>query len=265
MKVFLICCYFVFLAAAGRVRRLIGGGDAQPGSWPWLGSLQKQLSGSFIHLCSVSIMNDNWALTAGHCVDNTSFPLSGYKLRFGVKNPTATSPDQQDVGISNIIIHPQWSRRGYGEPNDLALLNFDQTLTFNEGTQPALFNISTSSTTPPESDINDCYLAGWGAEKDVNWTVPDSLQQASTRVIPLADCHKFLSSIQPQQLCAINTDSPNTICHGDSGGSLVCRHDEKYVVVGVLSWSTLHCPVTMPTVCTKLSSFSDWINSNVAG
>ncbi|XP_067679963.1 elastase-1-like [Haliotis asinina] len=263
MKVVIICCSLVCLAGAGRVRRLIGGSDAVPGSWPWVGSLQWFHNGSFVHICSVNIIDDNWALTAGHCVDNSSVPLSSYRLRFGVKNPNATSPDQQTIGVSNIFVHPDWSRRGYGEPNDLALLKFDRNLIFNERTQPALFNTSKSSTKVP--DTNDCYMSGWGAEADVNSTVPEALQQASTRVFSDEDCHTYLSSVQPQQLCAINTDNPNTICHGDSGGSLVCRLDDKYVVVGVLSWATIHCPVTMPTVSTKVSFFSSWINNITMG
>jgi len=55
--------------------RVIGGGDTSIEEFPWQVSLQKITLGNIIpfpqwrHVCGASIINNNWLLTAAHCVD----------------------------------------------------------------------------------------------------------------------------------------------------------------------------------------------------
>ena len=58
--------------------RIVGGEDAQAHSWPWQLSLRIGSS----HTCGASLLNQNWALTAAHCVYRSSDP-SRYTLLLG--------------------------------------------------------------------------------------------------------------------------------------------------------------------------------------
>lgn len=45
--------------------RIVGGGDASPGEWPWQVSLH--VKGAFT--CGGTLVNNQWVLTAAQCVD----------------------------------------------------------------------------------------------------------------------------------------------------------------------------------------------------
>lgn len=57
--------FAVLLVGASAVPgRIVGGSDAEPGQFPYQVSLRNQHS----HTCGGSILNENWILTAAHCV-----------------------------------------------------------------------------------------------------------------------------------------------------------------------------------------------------
>ena len=45
--------------------RIVGGVETVPNSWNWIVSLQ---TASGFHFCGGSILNENWVITASHCV-----------------------------------------------------------------------------------------------------------------------------------------------------------------------------------------------------
>jgi len=52
--------------------RIVGGRNAQAGSWPWQLSLQflrANTEDSYGHTCGASLIDPWWALTAAHCVE----------------------------------------------------------------------------------------------------------------------------------------------------------------------------------------------------
>ena len=45
--------------------RIVGGSEVVPNSWPWQASLMY----SGIHVCGATLIDNNWLLTAAHCVE----------------------------------------------------------------------------------------------------------------------------------------------------------------------------------------------------
>ena len=58
--------------------RIVGGEEASPNSWPW----QVSLRYNGRHICGASLLNEDWVLSAAHCVDHSSDP-NRYTLALG--------------------------------------------------------------------------------------------------------------------------------------------------------------------------------------
>lgn len=52
-----------------RVARIVGGNQSSFGQWPWMVSLRQWRKGAFLHKCGAALLNENWAITAAHCVE----------------------------------------------------------------------------------------------------------------------------------------------------------------------------------------------------
>ncbi|KAF2882672.1 hypothetical protein ILUMI_23506 [Ignelater luminosus] len=51
--------------------RIVGGESATFGKWPWQISLRQWRTSTYLHKCGAALLNENWAITAAHCVDKT--------------------------------------------------------------------------------------------------------------------------------------------------------------------------------------------------
>jgi secreted trypsin-like serine protease len=49
--------------------RIVGGAKAAFGKWPWQISLRQWRTSTYLHKCGAALLNENWAITAAHCVD----------------------------------------------------------------------------------------------------------------------------------------------------------------------------------------------------
>lgn len=49
--------------------RIVGGSKSSFGRWPWQISLRQWRTSTYLHKCGAALLNENWAITAAHCVD----------------------------------------------------------------------------------------------------------------------------------------------------------------------------------------------------
>ncbi|XP_078051481.1 trypsin-1-like [Augochlora pura] len=242
--------------------RVVGGKEANPGQFPWQVSLQWGVV-STSHFCGGSIINSQWVVTAGHCVD--AVPNYGrFIVKAGKHSLKSTESAEQTVAVIKSFVHEKYP--GNVAPNDIALLKLAKPLTLNKNVQPISLPAAGSIPT------GNVLLSGWGSTSRTNSPImPDTLQYASLPLVDLATCKKAIekltgpSPLDPVNVCSGPLTGGYSACSGDSGGPLVLNNNGKNELVGIVSWGIVPCGTTgAPSVYTRTSAFNAWINDKIA-
>ncbi|XP_055607053.1 trypsin-1-like [Uranotaenia lowii] len=220
---------------------IINGTDASIEDFPFMISL-RSYGGS--HSCGGSILSKKWILTAAHCVNAGTTPLT-QTIQIGRTNISQTE-DYSVYTIEQVIRHPNYTAGG-SYRNDIAVVKLFDELQFSDTIQPVklpepCFEVS-------END-NGVTLIGWGITD--SGMVAETLQKVQYYVVPNEECNELLwtTTIYPSQICAAYPGGGKGQCSGDSGGPLL--HDG--IQVGIVSWSIKPCTVApYPGVLTKVS------------
>lgn len=110
--------------------RIINGEDAEEGQFPYQVSLRNERMGSQ-HFCGGSILNDEYILTAAHCVQGlNSIP----SLVVAVVGSHRLSRGGQTIRLKAIISHKQYNSQRF--INDIALLRTASKIHFTDLIQP---------------------------------------------------------------------------------------------------------------------------------
>ncbi|KAM6216920.1 chymotrypsin-like elastase family member 2A [Rhynchocyon petersi] len=244
-----------------QLHRVVGGEDALPNSWPWQVSLQYSSSGQWRHTCGGSLIDNNWVLTAAHCISSSRT----YRVVLGRHSLSTDEPGSVAISVSKLVVHEKWNPSKLSNGNDIALLKLANPVSLSDKIQLACL--------PPAGSIlpNNfaCYVTGWG-RLQTNGALPDILQQGRLLVVDYATCSSpgwWGSSVKTNMVCA-GGDGVISSCNGDSGGPLNCQAaNGQWEVHGVVSFgSSLGCNYYhKPSVFTRVSDYIDWINSLSSG
>ncbi|XP_065215893.1 serine proteinase stubble-like isoform X2 [Planococcus citri] len=239
--------------------RIVGGEKASFGKWPWQISLRQWRTSTYLHKCGAALFNENWAVTAAHCVENV--PPSDLLLRLGEFDlQTEEEPyGFQERRVQIVASHPQFDPRTF--EYDLALLRFYEPVQF----QPNIVPICV-----PEDDTNfvgsSAFVTGWGRLYE-DGPLPTILQEVSVPVINNSVCESmyqsagYIEHIPNIFICAGWKKGGFDSCEGDSGGPMVIqRPDKRWLLAGIISWGIGCAEPNQPGVYTRISAFRDWIN-----
>ncbi|XP_058448159.1 serine proteinase stubble isoform X3 [Malaya genurostris] len=239
--------------------RIVGGTKASFGRWPWQISLRQWRTSTYLHKCGAALLNENWAITAAHCVDNV--PPSDLLLRLGEYDLALEEEPYgyQERRVQIVASHPQFDPRTF--EYDLALLRFYEPVIF----QPNIIPVCV-----PDGDENfigrTAFVTGWGRLYE-DGPLPSVLQEVTVPVIENKICETmyrsagYIEHIPHIFICAGWKKGGYDSCEGDSGGPMVIqRPDKRFLLAGVISWGIGCAEANQPGVYTRISEFRDWIN-----
>lgn len=224
---------------------IVGGGKATE-HYEWMASLQQ--GGQ--HSCGASLIDDNWVLTAAHCVQGVAPGDLG--LRIGSPDHTAGGTE---AGVAEVIVHPDYATQS---PNgDIALLRLDHAVSETP------IQVADSSGEPGTPSR----IIGWGLTCPLRGCgePPQQLQELETQVTDDASCS--LSAVdEATEICTASEQPLANACFGDSGGPQLEGAPGDWRLTGVTSRLGSVVPVcgTAPSVYTDATAYKDWIGKHVS-
>ena len=228
------------------VAYIVGGQAAADGDVPWQISLQRTS-----HSCGGSIINENWVVTAAHCVTNVA--ASALNIRY---NTLTHNAGGTMLKVAQIISHENYD--SWTINNDIALLRM---------ASPFVLGSTNAKPIPLPAQGSDpsgtVTTAGWGYLRE-GGSLSATLQLVSVPVVDRATCNTAYGSSQITQemFCAGDiTNGGKDACQGDSGGPV---WDQSGALVGAVSWGRGCARPGYPGVYTRVALFIDWIRSKGA-
>ncbi|GGL11862.1 serine protease [Deinococcus radiotolerans] len=204
-----------------------------------------ELSGGW---CGGTLISSTWVMTAAHCV--VGYSASQMRVRAGINDLTTTSGQLRTP--SQIIVHPYYSSSG--DAYDIALIKVGTAFTLGSTVQTAALP---SNTVESVLDVNGKYatVSGWGKTETGAYS-NRALREVTIPITPTgSDCGS-----RPSNTICGKYDAGKDSCNGDSGGPLAARYNNRFYVLGIVSYG--------PTACrgygvyTRVNGYLNWISSN---
>uniref|UniRef100_A0A8C8D9S9 Transmembrane serine protease 15 n=1 Tax=Oncorhynchus tshawytscha TaxID=74940 RepID=A0A8C8D9S9_ONCTS len=234
-----------------KMDRMVGGTDSRKGAWPWMVSLYFRGR----HVCGATLIDNEWLVTAAHCVYGKNIHLSNWEAVLGLHSQDSVDVlPSQTRKVDHIIMNKHYNRRT--KDADIAMMHLQTNVNFTDNIQPICLPGSGQQF---EAGMK-CFITGWGAEVEQG-TSANVLQQAVLPLVSRSECQKLLPeyNITARMVCAGYSEGGVDSCQGDSGGPLMCEEDGHWVQVGVISFGVGCGRPQRPGVYALVSQFTDWV------
>ncbi|MCO6457537.1 MAG: trypsin-like serine protease [Pirellulaceae bacterium] len=253
--------------ARAEFERIVGGNEATPGEWPWMVSVQyvdQQNQAS--HFCGGSLIDDQWVLTAAHCVKN--IPVGGgqtvnldeSQLRVILGRHALGSGQGETRGVTQIIAHANYQNTVNG--SDIALLRLDSP------SQQPVVRLASAADQSLFAPGRQATVTGWGALTQ-GGSSPDRLQEVVVPIVSNQTANQpqaYGGLISDSMLAAGYSQGGRDSCQGDSGGPLVVADGSGgFVQAGIVSWGEGCAQPDKYGIYTRVASFYDWVDSRIPG
>lgn len=245
-------------APASASQEIVGGTNTTIAANPWQVSLQ---SSSGFHFCGGSIINENWILTAQHCVNDGGSISKPARIVAGITNISGSSAGQIRT-VAQVVVYPGYVDANVGK--DAALLRLTSPLDLSGANAKAIPLATAADGSSFPSVGSSVRVTGWGTLRS-GGSSPDTLQTVDVAVLSNAQAQSSYpqENISADQLAAAAAGKDS--CQGDSGGPLTALKGSTRVLAGIVSWGYGCADSRYPGMYARVSSFESWINSTISG
>lgn len=231
------------------VARLYGGADAIPGEFPW--NVLITFPGS--KFCGGSIINNQWILTAGHCIlasihqacdnrvkGNYCRLINPAKIRMvvtaGAHNRSEEELGRRQVRLAaEVFVHPYFYYKSSIIGHDVGLIKLNESLVYNMWVNRVCLPSSGTHGLVGNAEL---YVTGWGKTNHSDRAA--ILQRITVPYITRENCNSEVSyegTVTESMFCAGYPAGKIDACKGDSGGPLFyLGSNGSYVQGGIVSW-----------------------------
>ncbi|XP_065211110.1 uncharacterized protein LOC135839142 [Planococcus citri] len=236
-------------------RRIVGGVEAGINEFPW----QVAIALDDMFFCGGALINENFVLTAAHCVLTRDTPVEDLLLHLGDHNLMTTNETVHvSRGVKQILFHSHF--HPFLLDNDIALLELNEPVTFSDNIQPICLPDPNETYTSKKATV-----VGWGITSYPMGTPSAILQKIQVEVVSNFHCSRIIEeSVGPGMICAAPPVLQGT-CFGDSGGPLSIETETgKHILVGIVSYGLTGCALVpaFPDIYTRVSEYVKWIAVN---
>ncbi len=236
---------------------IVGGEDADISDYPWQVALIEQSGGWEWGFCGGSIIDDNWILTAAHCLEDIN--INNLYVRSGSGNSYAE--EGVIYGVEEIIVHPNYNANTMN--NDIALIKLSDSIVFDSNSQAINIMCDYQVNLGAQNPGTEATITGWGETETNNY---NGILQVAEVLITNSSNYGW-GQIDPDMIMAGYSNGGIDTCQGDSGGPMIVRdtEDTNWLLAGITSWGYGCAEAGYPGVYTRVSYFEDWICTNTNG
>ncbi|XP_032420423.1 vitamin K-dependent protein C [Xiphophorus hellerii] len=228
----------------------LGGEVGKKGENPWQ-VLVLNARGQF-H-CGGVLIDENWVLTAAHCLEN-NFRFS---VRLGDYERMRNEGTEVLLRVTKTFKHPKYNSRMVD--NDIALMRLQSPAPFSKYIVPACLPGRALAEKVLHLNGTTTVVTGWG--KDDSGKYSSALNVIKVPLVNHTFCSQqmFPHEITNNVLCAGILGQKIDACEGDSGGPMVTLYRGTWFLVGLVSWGERCGMVDKLGIYTKVSNYNEWI------
>ncbi|XP_045505503.1 serine protease 55-like isoform X2 [Colias croceus] len=237
------------------VRRIVGGMETSICMYPY----NVAISRNGKHWCGGSIIDEQWVLTAGHCMES-AFDIDSDKKKLQPFIIRAGSSFHNRGGYQ-ARVNKAFFPKDYSPGNadyDFALLRLDRPMPI--GRNIAVLNLPSRDYVVKSSDL--LIVTGWGSTDESGFGhIPDRIRFVPVPVMQLDQCQKaYRFYITKRMLCAGYATGGKDACNHDSGGPAV----RDGVLLGIVSFGGKQCgDPRSPGVYSRVTEITEWVEETV--
>jgi secreted trypsin-like serine protease len=234
--------------------RIIGGQAARAGQFPHAAAITVQTSDSRI-FCGGTLINQEWILTAGQCVDGATL----FTIQLGSNSLVENDPNKVQVASSEYEIHPDYDPLTL--ENDIGLIKLRMPVEYSQYLNSVNF-VGTHYVVP----TTRLMAIGWGQTNDEDSELSNDLMWTDVVALSNDECRLVYGNQITNSTICVEGNYNEGSCYGDTGSGLLQDIGKGYMMhVGIASFLSANgCESTDPSGYVRTFSYRDWIK-NITG
>ncbi|KRY23879.1 Serine protease 30 [Trichinella patagoniensis] len=240
---------------------IVGEWVARPYSFPWTVHVLAHISGFWYESCGGSLISFDYSnasdtvLTSSHCVrvNNRLVDANAITVTAGAFDIRELNEPHRVT--SKVLAYMSDNFGDVGKPNDVAMLRLKVKIPHSHYISSVCLPYHSYREMPWGET---CFLSGWGFTRG---RPVSELRQVGIPILRKSNC-RFTDAYDI--FCAGDMGGGNYSFQIDSGGPLVCKLNDSYVQIGIVSFGYNHAGKHHPGIYSNVPYYVNWIYNQLS-